>query len=84
MVEEQGCSRLILNFDAKEPICLYSVLLAGLVKLQRRTSQMGGRLALAGVSEDLHNVFKVCGLATIFDFKPNVNAALAKFKKEII
>lgn len=80
LIDEYGCSRLVLNLGPGDPLCLYSVFLAKLVNLQRRMKDSHGALVLASVSPDTLKIFKAAGLDRFFAFYPDQKAAVAALK----
>jgi anti-anti-sigma factor len=76
LVDEQGCRKMVLNLGPQEMECLYSLLLAKLIYLQRRLEANGGGLALAQVTPYVHELFEVTGLLKFFRFFPDQAAAV--------
>jgi hypothetical protein len=69
--------RCVFVLGPEEPECLYSMLLAKLVSLQKRLRAAGGDLKLAGASDNVKQIFAACRLLDLFDFQPDRDAALA-------
>ncbi len=63
-------------FDFSHVTYLSSSALGMLVSLQRRVAQQGGQLRLAGIHDDIMEVFQITKLDTVFDIYNNRNAAL--------
>ncbi len=76
LVDEEGCQKMVLNLGPHEVQCLYSVLLAKLVHLQRRLEGHGGGLALAQVTPHVRELFRVTNLDRLFRFYPDQAAAI--------
>jgi anti-anti-sigma regulatory factor len=76
LVDEEGCRRVVLSLGPGELTCLYSILLAKLINLQRRLESHGGGLALAQLSEHTHEMFALAGLDKFFRFYPDRPAAV--------
>jgi anti-anti-sigma regulatory factor len=79
LIADDGCRKLIFRFGPL--VCLYSVLIARLIKLRRTLAEHGGRLKLCEVSPQIMNVFESCQLQDYFEFCPDVAAALGALKK---
>jgi hypothetical protein len=80
LVEQQGCRQMALSLGPKEPECLYSVFLAMLVSLQRRLAKHGGRLIITDLTPHTRSIFEVCRLTEVFEFAPDLDAAVAALK----
>jgi hypothetical protein len=80
LIDQQGCRHFVLSLGPKEPECLYSVFLAKLVSLQRRLNKQGGRLIIADASPHTMSIFAACHLTEIFQFTPDLDAAVAALK----
>ncbi|MBI3407422.1 MAG: STAS domain-containing protein [Planctomycetes bacterium] len=76
LIDEENGLHIILNLGPKDPLCLYSVLLAKLISLQRRLQKIGGELALANLGPETKKIFQVAGLEKFFSFYPDQTAAL--------
>jgi anti-anti-sigma factor len=70
---------VILCLGPDEPIFLYSVFLAKLVRFQRRVRAGGGRLKLADVSPNVFEIFQVCHLDHLFEIYADKASALQAF-----
>jgi len=68
---------VIFSLGRDEPIFLYSVFLAKLVRFQRRVKAAEGRLKLADVSPNVHEIFQVCHLDHLFEIYADMPTALA-------
>ena len=71
LVDEENCRKLVLHLGPGELECLKSMLLAKLIKLQRRLDTLGGALALTEVGEETRGIFKVAGIEKYFHFYPD-------------
>src|SRR5436189_6279077 len=58
LIDEDGCSKMVLVLGPEDPLCLYSVFLAKLVNLQRRMEGRGGSLVLAQLSSVTQKLFR--------------------------
>jgi hypothetical protein len=76
LIDEENCSKMILNLGPEEPECLFSVFLAKLINLHRRLESVGGILALAHVSSDARGLFRAAGIEKFFHFYPDQQSAL--------
>jgi anti-anti-sigma regulatory factor len=76
LVDEQNCRKMVLVLGPEEPECLYSVLLARLINLQRRLESAGGQLVLAHASDKVRQVFRTAGIEKFFPFFPDQQSAL--------
>ncbi len=72
---QSGAQRVVLDMSALEYVSsagLRVILLAG-----KRLKSAGGRLALAGLRENVRDVFEMSGFLTLFPVLPTVGDALA-------
>lgn len=69
MANDHDCPRVILDFENKNPQCLFSVFLAKLVGIQKQLEQMGGGLRLCHCNKYVMEIFDACRLSTIFDLR---------------
>lgn len=76
-VEAHPGEAVILSLGPDEPIFLYSVFLAKLVRFQRRVRASGGRLKLADVRQSVLEIFQVCHLDHLFEIYPDMASAIA-------
>lgn len=76
LVDEEGCRKMVLNLGPNEIECLYSLLLAKLIHLQRRLDGSGGGLALAHVTPYMRELFRVTNLDKLFRFYPDQATAV--------
>jgi anti-anti-sigma factor len=81
LVDEQDCRKMVISLGPEEPECMYSLFLAKLVSLQKRLQMAEGSLTIAEASKDVQKIFEVCGLESLFDFKPSRTAALAALRQ---
>jgi anti-sigma B factor antagonist len=79
LIQREGCTKLVLRLG--EINCLYSVLIAKLIKLRRTMSQRGGSLKICDVSPEVMDVFVSCQLQSYFDFARDPAEAITSFKK---
>jgi anti-sigma B factor antagonist len=73
-----GGERYIL-LDFTDLAYINSSGLRGLLLVAKQLASSGGKLILAGVSDQNQNVLKISGLASIFTFRPTKAEALASF-----
>ena len=73
-----GGERYIL-LDFTDISYINSAGLRGLLLVAKQLASSGGKLILAGVSDQNQNVLKISGLASIFTFRPTKAEALASF-----
>ena len=76
LISEQGCRKMVLNLGPDDLECLYSLLLAKLVNLQRRMHAVGGTLVLAELSANTQDVFSATGLDRHFQFYRDQSSAI--------
>src|SRR5262245_42285355 len=76
LIDEENGRYIVLNLGPQDPMCLYSVLLAKLISLQRRLQKIGGELALANLGPETRKIFQVTGLERFFSFYSDQAAAL--------
>jgi anti-anti-sigma regulatory factor len=76
LLDEENCRKMVLCLGPQEIDCLFSIFLAKLFNLQRRLESVGGRLALAHVSDDLRIIFRTAGIEKFFQFHPDQQSAL--------
>ncbi len=81
LVVDDGCRKLALSLGGGDLKLLYSILLAKLVMIQKRVQQYGGHLKLCDANPEVHKVFSVCQLHTLFDFAPDIPTAVADFSR---
>jgi anti-anti-sigma factor len=74
---ESGCKKLVWNMGPKGVVCLYSVLLAKLIGLQRKLRDKGCALILCELNPEVRRIFHVCCLDQLFHFTSTVEAAIA-------
>lgn len=79
LIADDGCRKLVFRLGPLT--CIYSVLIARLIKVRRSLAERGGRLALCEVSPQIMNVFESCQLQDYFEFKPDVASAAASLKQ---
>jgi anti-anti-sigma factor len=79
LILKDGCQKLIICLGPLH--CLYSVLIARLIKLRRRVNEHKGALKLCDVPSDIMKVFESCQLHTYFDFAADAGTARASFGK---
>jgi anti-sigma B factor antagonist len=79
LVAREKCTKLVLRLG--EITCLYSVLIAKLIKLRRFMSLRGGALKICDVTPEVMDVFVSCQLQTYFDFTRDPLEAITAFKK---
>jgi anti-anti-sigma regulatory factor len=77
LIDEAGCAKMVLSLGPREVPCLYSLLLAKLIYLQRRLEAGGGGLALAQVTPHVRELFALASLERHFRFFPDQASAVA-------
>jgi anti-sigma B factor antagonist len=75
--EEVGHRPLVLNFGGVER--LSTELLGGLVALQRRVQEKGGRLALCKIHPQVYEIFKILKLPQVLSIFADEQEALQQF-----
>jgi len=81
VVETAAESRFLFDFD--RVAYLSSNALGMLISLQRRISQRKGRLKLAGIHEEVMEVFRITKLDTVFDIYKDAASAVEAFRKNL-
>jgi hypothetical protein len=79
LIADDGCRKLVFRVGPLN--CLYSVLIARLIKMRRSIAERDGRLKLCEVPLAIMGVFESCQLQDFFEFAPDVAAAKASLKK---
>ena len=70
-------------FDFEHVEYLSSNALGMLIGLQRRVVQGKGRLKVAGINEEVMEVFRITKLDTVFDIYRDAPAAIEAFRKNL-
>jgi anti-anti-sigma factor len=81
LIDEENARKIVFNLGPDDPDCLISVFLAKLINLQRRLNALGGTLALAHLSPDTREIFRIAGIEKFFRFYPDQQAALQALEK---
>jgi anti-anti-sigma factor len=81
LIKDEGCRKLVLVLGPDSLFCLYSIFLAKLVSVQRRLHLAGGALKLAQVPPAVLDIFDACRLRSLFDFSPDVDAAVQELSR---
>lgn len=79
LIERENCQNLILCLGQIN--CLYSVLIAKLIKLRRTMSQRGGTFKICDVTPEVMDVFVSCQFQTYFDFARDPSEAITSLRK---
>lgn len=74
-----GNGRIVI--DLSKTSYLNSTALGVLVKLHTTVSRQGGKLAIAGISKRIHNIFLITKLAFVFDTYDTTDQAVEALKK---
>jgi anti-sigma B factor antagonist len=74
-----GNGRIVI--DLSKTSYLNSTALGVLVKLHTTVSRQGGKLAIAGISKRIHNIFLITKLAFVFDTYDKLDQAVEAMKK---
>lgn len=74
MVLREDCRKLVMSLG--QLTCLYSVLIAKLIKLRRLMSERHGALKLCNISTEVRDVFESCQLQHYFDLAQDCDAAV--------
>jgi len=81
LVAEAPIGRFVIGFD--QVTYLSSSALGMLISLQRRAAQRKGHLKLAGICDEIMEVFRITKLDTVFDIYKDVDAAVEAFRKNL-
>src|SRR4051794_22265916 len=73
-VLREDSRKLVLSLG--ELTCLYSLLIAKLIKLRRLMLERNGSFKLCNISPEIRDVFESCQLQTYFDLAPDCAAAV--------
>lgn len=76
LIDEENARKVVFNLGPGDLDCLISVFLAKLVALERRLRDHGGALALAHLSPDTREVFRIAGIEKFFHFYPDQQSAV--------
>ena len=77
LVEQDGLSRLLLNFGNVE--YLSSAALGKLITLNKKLQAVGGRLILCNIDPQIHEVFEITKLNKLFTIHKGEQDALQSF-----
>jgi anti-anti-sigma factor len=77
LVEERECPRLVLDFSEVERMT--STLFGKLIALHKKVTEAHGRLALCGLSADVHALFDLLRLNRLFTICKSEQEALQSF-----
>ena len=79
LMADDGCRKLVFRLGSLS--CIYSVLIARLIKLRRSLAERGVRLTLCAVSPQVMHVRESCQRPHYFAFTPDVASAIAALEK---
>ncbi len=77
VVKDEGCRRLVLNFDGVEALATH--MLGELLVLHKKLQAAGGRLALCSFQPRLQEVFEVLKLTQVFHIYASEREAIDSF-----
>lgn len=77
LMELTGLSKQELVFDFAELTFISSCGLRLLLKVAKNVQKANGKLALAGLRDNIREVFEIAGLASIFSIFPTCDDAIA-------
>lgn len=77
LVDELGRTKLLLNFGNVE--YLSSAALGKLITLNRKVSNVSGRLILCNISPQIYEVFEITKLNKVFNIQKEEQSALQAF-----
>jgi anti-sigma B factor antagonist len=78
LVDAAPGGRFVVDFD--QVTYLSSSALGMLISLQRRVAQRKAQLKLAGIRDDVMEVFQITKLDTVFDIYKDVDSAVDAFR----
>jgi len=81
MIAAAQVGRFVIGFD--QVTYLSSSALGMLISLQRRVAQRKGQLKLAGIRDEVMEVFRITKLDTVFDIYNDVDSAVEAFRKNL-
>lgn len=81
LIDDENARKIVFNLGPDDPECLISVFLAKLINLQRRLDALGGALALAHLSPDTREIFRIAGIEKFFRFYPDQQSAIEGLEK---
>jgi len=81
LIEQATEGRFI--FDFERVTYLSSAALGMLISLQRRVATRKAQLKLAGITEEIMEVFRITKLDTVFDIYKDVASAAEAFRKNL-
>lgn len=79
LVENRGLRVLVIDLASIKMISSQS--LSVFLSIHQKVNELGGRMALSGIDPKLYRVFKVTSLQNVFEFFPDVAAAVAALKQ---
>ncbi len=77
LVDQQAHRKLVLDFSKVQ--FLSSSVLGVLIKLQKKSAAIGGKVVLCGLKPELHKVFKISRMDRLFSFCADEGQALGSF-----
>ena len=76
-VDNDGCRKLVLNFDKVE--YLSSAALGKLITLDKKVKAQAGRMKLCHIKEGIYEVFKITRLNKVFDIQDDEQSSVDGF-----
>lgn len=77
LVDNDGCRKLVLNFDKVE--YLSSAALGKLITLDKKVKAQAGRMKLCHIKEGIYEVFKITRLNKVFDIQDDEQSSVDGF-----
>ena len=77
LVDTQACEKLILNFSGVQ--FLSSAALGVLITLRKKSEAIKGKVIFCGLRAELHKIFTLTRIDTLFAFEEDEEKALADF-----
>ena len=80
LVDEEQVNNIVLDFSNVS--FLSSAVLGLLIRLLKKVSENGGKLALCNISAKIHDIFKITRLTKVFSIHPDIDQALESMKNQ--
>ena len=77
LVDQQAHRKLLLDFSRVK--LLSSSMLGALIELRKKSDAIKGRVAICGLKPELHKVFKISRLDSLFHFYPSQEEGMKSF-----
>ena len=79
LFDEGTCSKLLISFD--RVLFISSSALRALITLNKKTKEVGARLVLCGIDDNIMEAFHITRLDTVFQIKKNEDEGIRCFEQ---